>query len=290
MEDSEKDPELEMNYLSCMLELKCEINKRRRKRYQDIISYLPGASHDTKDELRHQLINDYLTDMAVHSSFHGINYICDSTYKVRRVIWVIVTLTAMLYATREVYESTIRYFNYPVSTVRMKIYVDNLDFPAVSFCNLNDARMSVLNGSSVDKAILDSANAGNVSADEYRKTTREARHNLEDMLLECKFNGRSCSVNNFTEFSWMQGDRCFTINSGKTDHKLLSVKGTGLKRNLDLTLNLQHYDYYRDAMSSGIHFILHDQGETPVKIRGPIVAPGFTTFFRINKIKVCSFY
>ncbi|NP_001296668.1 acid-sensing ion channel 5-like [Hydra vulgaris] len=267
-----------------MLELKCEISKRRRKRYQNAISYLPGANHDTVDELRNQSINDYLSDMAVNSSFHGINYICDSTYKVRRIIWIVVTLTAMLYAMREVYESTRKYLNYPVSTVRMKIYVDDLEFPAVSLCNLNDVRMSIVNGTSFDNALIDQ-NAQNISADDALMIAREARHNLEDMLLECKFNGRSCSAKNFSEFNWMQGDRCFTINSGKPGHSRLSVKGTGIKRNLELILNLQHYEYYRDEMESGIHFILHSQEETPVRMRGPIVSPGFTTYFRINKIK-----
>lgn len=94
-------------------------------------------------------------------------------------------------------------------------YVDEIEFPAVSFCNLNDMRLSVMEGTMVDRAILDHSILDNVTAEEYRNVTRRAVHKLEEMLVECIFDGQECSHQNFTEFDWMQGDRCFTFNSGK---------------------------------------------------------------------------
>ena len=166
----------------------------------------------------------------------------------------------------------------------MRQYVDDLEFPAVSFCNINDMRMSVLNGTNVDIAILTN-NPGNVSAEEYRSTTRSAAHDITEMLVDCNFNGQKCTAKNFTEFFWKQGDRCFTFNSGKQG-PVLKVKGTGVERSLTLTINLQHFDYYRDSMVSGIHLILHGQDETPVKIRGPMISPGYTSFIKVEKKKV----
>jgi len=189
----------------------------------------------------------------------------------------------------KVYESTVNHFSYPFNTARMRQYVDEIEFPAVSFCNINDMRMSVLNGSKVDTAIL-TGQPGNVTAEEYRNVTRSAAHDVKDMLVDCQFNGRKCNKNNFTEFNWKQGDRCFTFNSGKPGHPILRVKGTGIERSLSLTINVQHFDYYRDGMVAGIHLILHGQDETPVRIRGPMLSPGYTTYIQIEKKKVTKLF
>ena len=74
------------------------------------------------------------------------------------------------------YQSTVNYLDYPFNTARMRRYVDDIEFPAVSFCNLNDMRLSVLEGTLVDAAILDHNLIANVSGDLYRNVTREAAH------------------------------------------------------------------------------------------------------------------
>ena len=47
---------------------------------------------------------------------------------------------------------------------------------------------------------------------------------IDEMLVECVFDGKPCSHKNFTEFDWMQGDRCFTFNSGQGEHDILKVR------------------------------------------------------------------
>ena len=237
-------------------------------------------------EIRNKKIKQHINDMIDNSSLHGLSYIFDKRHSIRRILWLIITTAAFFYSMQKVYESTVNYFDYPFNTARMRQFVDEMTFPAVSFCNLNDMKMSVMNGTNVDAAILDKRLAGNVTADQYRSTTRSAAHRLEEMLVDCKFDGQKCSSKNFTEFNWMQGDRCFTFNSGKPGHRVIKIKGAGIQRSLSLTLNVQHYDYYRDVMSSGIHLILHGQEETPVRIRGPMLSPGYTTYIQVKKRKV----
>ena len=165
----------------------------------------------------------------------------------------------------------------------MRMYVNQLDFPAVSFCNLNEMRFSAMYGTKLDEAIMNREEPDFFSGEEYRNVSLGARHNLQEMLVDCEFDGKKCSEQNFTEFNWMQGERCFTFNSGKFPHTLLKVNGVGMTRSLKLTINVQHYEYYRDEMDGGIHLILHGQDETPIKMRGPIIAPGFTTYVQVEK-------
>ena len=227
--------------------------------------------------------------MIDNSSFHGLSYIFDKRHSVRRLIWFFITVAAFSYAMQKVYESTMNYLSYPFNTARMRIYVNQINFPAVSFCNLNDMRFSLMNGTKVDDAILNPHKNEFISGEEYINVTLGARHNLQEMLVDCDFDGEGCSHQNFTEFNWMQGERCFTFNSGKSPHNLLKVKGAGMYRSLKLTINVQHYEYYRDEMDGGIHLILHGQDETPVKMRGLIIPPGFTTYIQVEK-KTVHFY
>ena len=279
---------LSIDNIVVQLELKSELKKSRRETYKHVVSSLPVTENTIRKddkELREQKIKEHVEDMIENSSLHGFSYIFDKRYSIRRIVWLIFTIAAFCYAMQKVYESTVNYFNYPSNSVRMRQYVDKIKFPAVSFCNINDMRMSILNGTEVDEAIV--LQKDDVSADKYRNTTRNAAHKLEEMLIACEFDGVKCSANNFSTFNWMQGDRCFTFNSGKPGHKSISVSGTGVKRGLTLTINVQHYDYYRDVRYSGIHLILHGQDETPVRIRGPILSPGYTTYIQLEKKKVC---
>lgn len=275
--------------LVCMLEIKAEMNSKQKEKYENVVSILPGVSDTkgkTEQQLRQEKVKEHANDLIENSSLHGLSYIFDKRHPIRRVIWFFITTAAFCYSMQKVYESTRNFLDYPFNTARMRQYVDKIEFPAVSFCNENDMRMSVLNGTLVDAAILDHTKSGNVTGTMYRNVTKRAAHTLEEMLVDCKFNGRKCNIKNFTSFNWMQGDKCFTFNSGKEGHKILSVSGTGIERSLSMTINLQHYDYYRDGMVAGVHLILHGQDETPVRIRGPMISPGYTTYIQVEKKKV----
>lgn len=276
------------------LKRKSDMNKNlsSNESNKKISSLMLGASKSTArtvQELRREKIKEHVNDLIENSSLHGLSYIFDKRHPVRRVIWFLITVFAFIYAMLKVYESTMNFLAFPINTARMRQYVDEIEFPAVSFCNVNDMRMSVLNGTMVDAAILDQSKTHLVTAEEYLNVTRGAAHSLDEMLIDCEFNGQKCTKDNFTVFNWMQGDRCFTFNSGKDGHEILSLSGTGVERSFSLTINLQHYDYYRDGMVAGIHLILHGQDDTPVRMRGPMISPGYTTYIQVEKKKVIRF-
>ncbi|XP_047135886.1 acid-sensing ion channel 1 isoform X1 [Hydra vulgaris] len=238
----------------------------------------------TPRELRNNKTKEYVSEMIDNSSFHGISYIAGKeNHFIRRTIWLLITMTAFGYAAQKVYESTVNYFSFPISTTQMRIYVNEIDFPAVSFCNFNEFRLSKMDGTKVDQAILNPKLQGLVTAEEYRNVTFGAMFDLKEMLVDCEFNGIPCSDENFTMFSWMQGERCFTFNSGKFPHKLLKIGGAGMKRSLKITINIIHYEYYKDEMDAAIHMIVHGQQDTPLKMRGPTLSPGFTTYIQLEK-------
>lgn len=268
-----------------MLMLEEKRDKARKRRH--VMTYAPSTDSEAEqriDEQRKEKVQEHVDDLIENSSLHGLVYIFDTRYSFRRFIWFVITVAAFCYSMQKVYQSTMNFFDYPFNTAKMRRFVDEMEFPAVSFCNLNDMRLSVVEGTAVDAAIQDHSRAANVTSKEYRNVTRSAVHRIDEMLVECIFNGKECSHENFTEFDWMQGDHCYTFNSGKKG-PILKVSGTGVHRSLMLTINIQHYDYYRDGVISGIHLILHGHDETPVRIRGPMIPPGFSTYIQVEKKK-----
>ena len=222
-----------------------------------------------------------------NSTLHGIHFCFDKKHFIRRTIWIILIITALGLSVQKLYESTQHFFQYPFSTTTTIKYKDNMLFPAVSFCNLNDFRFSKMNGTTLHKLLGNASGDWNeLKGNEYTETIRRANHRLEDMLYSCRIKGEPCSHKDFTEFYHNQGDRCFTFNSGQPGQKLIKVNNIGLAYALELTINIEHFDYYTDTSESGLHLILHGQDETPVKMQGVMVAPGVKTYVGVKRRKV----
>ena len=89
-------------------------------------------------------------------------------------------------------------------------YVDEQAFPAVSICNLNDLRVSKLNGSVLYKLLEAKKHKGGglnlsqITGEEYRNTTMEACHRIQHMLVQCNMLGVKCSHEDFVKFNQKQ--------------------------------------------------------------------------------------
>ena len=96
-----------------------------------------------------------------------------------------------------------------------------------------------------------------------------------------------CGPENFTAVITEFG-LCYTFNSGKMGHRVLSVHRAGVDFALKLQLNVQQDQYYgflRD--SAGFKVMVHDQDE-PAMINelGFAIQPGTHTFCSLKKIVV----
>lgn len=99
-----------------------------------------------------------------------------------------------------------------------------------------------------------------------------------------------CGPENFTAVITEFG-LCYTFNSGKTRHRVLSVHRAGVDFALRLQLNVQQDQYYgflRD--SAGFKVMVHDQDE-PAMINelGFAIQPGTHTFCSLKKIVVSTY-
>ncbi len=244
------------------------------------------AAKDRK--LRERKVKKHCLSMIKHSTFHGLPFCFKKDHPLRRVFWTLLLLICSGLLIQKMFESTQNYLNYPFSTTRSMRITSDLEFPAVSLCNLNDMRYSQMLGTKLHE-IIKSQNfniSGQLSGNEYKQTIRSANHKLENMLYDCRIDGRKCSSKDFTPFYHKQGDKCYTFNSGKPGYELIKVNNVGPNHALQLTINIEFWDYYVDVLESGVKLILHGQEETPVTMEGIVVSPGFITYVELKKQKV----
>ncbi|XP_057307249.1 acid-sensing ion channel 1C-like [Hydractinia symbiolongicarpus] len=239
------------------------------------------------EAIRRKKIKQHANFFIENSTLHGFHYCFDKKHKIRRIIWILLVSASVGFLLEKLYQSTVKFFEFPFSTTTSITYTSEIEFPAISLCNLNDYRTSKMEGKLLHTLLKTEESKRNYSAisgEEYAETTRGANHRLSDMLYSCEIENRQCTYSNFSIFYQTQGERCYTFNTGeKAD--IIKVGGTGSAKGLDIILNIEHYDYYHDTKDSGMRLIIHDQNETPVRMQGITLTPGFTSFVQTMKKK-----
>lgn len=241
---------------------------------------------------RQKKIKKHFNNMVKFSTFHGLQFCFKKENPLRRIFWWILLLVCNGLLIQKMFESTQNFLAYPFSTAKSVKYNQSLTFPAVSLCNLNDMRHSRMLGTKLHQAILrrDRNISSQLSGNEYKETIRRANHRLEDMLFDCRIDGTDCSSSDFSRFYHKQGDKCFTFNSGTPGYKFVQINKIGPQHALEMTINIEFWDYYDDAVQSGVHLILHGQEETPVTMQGEMISPGYITYVEVKKQMVSTGY
>ena len=90
---------------------------------------------------------EMLTAMAESSSIHGVSRWVTSKHWYQRGLWLIVFLGATCGASYQLWRLFESYTSYPVKT-SVELDFSQLQFPAVSFCNMNPIKASQLSKTS----------------------------------------------------------------------------------------------------------------------------------------------
>ncbi|MCI4390259.1 hypothetical protein PGIGA_G00120600 [Pangasianodon gigas] len=255
-----------------------------------------------------------------HTTFHGLRHVFLGGSYPRRAAWLIAFLAslALLVAWSS---NRVRYLlSSPVHTKAHVVYATRLVFPAVTICNRNlllPRRMSkpdifsagrwlglLGKNRQVSAGAAEALGARGDSSTPFRALDfsrflpppREAQpsmrqlldrlgHQLEEMLLYCRFQGERCGPRNFSTIFTRYG-KCYTFNSGQDGQPLRITTKGGMGNGLELMLDIQQDEYLpvwgetdETSFEAGIKVQIHTQDEPPfIDQLGFGVAPGFQTF------------
>ena len=201
-----------------------------------------------------------------------------------------------------------KYTTYPFSTLSTMTYVENLTFPAISVCLVNSYNLSKLKENNIQLSygksaiLLDKNRADDdidIPGDKLIEIMRDISIPIDEIFLQCEWikrdtrdpsvNKSTCGTFNFTSYFNEQSQRCYTLNSGKSGHRLLTVDHSGLSYAYELLFNLKSHEAVWSFPYGGIKVILHDQSHPPAMSEGFMISPGFSTYVKMVKTEVKNF-
>ncbi|XP_048101282.1 acid-sensing ion channel 2 isoform X3 [Alosa alosa] len=232
----------------------------------------------------------------------------------RRLLWSAALLAGLLLLALESAERLAYFLSYPHVTSVDAVVSGSLTFPAVTVCNLNAYRFSRLTRNDLYHAgelleLLDVhlqipephlaephvlaflAERANFSGTYRPKPfsivgfTERVGHDLQEMMLYCRYQGQECSHRDFSTVFTRYG-KCYMFNGPEEGKSLRTTMKGGTGNGLEIMLDIQQDEYLpvwgeteETAFEAGIRVQIHSQAEPPfVHELGFGVAPGFQTF------------
>ncbi|KAM9330437.1 bile acid-sensitive ion channel [Gastrophryne carolinensis] len=251
---------------------------RHRSLWSKIDSFIRRHSAPSPEERK-----KYTHDFAVSTSFHGVHNLVHNNKsgrsgQIRRGIWFAIVLIFVLTAISQVYLRIFNYFTWPTTTSVTVQYVDKIEFPSVTFCNLNRFQTNAVNNLSI--AFLMWNIVSTVLHFSNTQKDSEALHEMVDFLqrnqnfsikdftrnygfylnnstlLKCNFFGIPCSPEDFHHVFTEYGN-CYTFNHRTVSHKRVSTSGKGLSVLFDIKQSKFTDDPSLGFVDAGITFVLH---------------------------------
>jgi len=162
------------------------------------------------------------------STLHGLQYVFTSRTLARRILWTLFLVAAIVWFSFQSSKLLRKYFLHPSTTKVSLVYDGSPEFPAVSICNFNRFKKSVIMEKGYDQLLSQyerkvfGLNAENftINFGEHRNFNFTeldwlAGHQINETLQGCVWSGSFCDYRNFTPVLTSMG-LCHTFNSGRS--------------------------------------------------------------------------
>ncbi|XP_030833004.1 amiloride-sensitive sodium channel subunit beta isoform X4 [Strongylocentrotus purpuratus] len=264
----------------------------------------PDYDESPKEGTR-KIVNEFVDN----ATTHGIPRVLNASRPWQsRLFWCVVTLIfagVFLFQGSKLVQS---YIARPTTTKISLITKSRLEFPAVTICNLNMLRRSMLKGDEYDYSGIEDIEDPNdwealynlSKGSDYnnfknfvKPTKEELRtlgHKAKDFILQCSFDTEACSYENFTVIQNAEYGNCFVFNNA---HKLkrgkrTTTSRTGSQYGLQLTLMVEQPEYIGIlSPNSGVKVAIKDPRIYAFpEDDGIEAAPGFATSIGLTKTSI----
>jgi len=183
------------------------------------------------------------------STIHGIPSILKTNYLFSKISWAVSTLACLVICLVLVENSISAYLeNNVVTSIKVWKKIP-LDFPVVSFCNLN---------------------------------LLKPKYNLSDILIICEFNSIRCTSDQFSTFYDLRFGLCYRFNFDGTFKSIKPGKLNGLF--FDIFTGIDQDIIEIGATSTGLHVYIHNSSNMPSISEGLETATGLKTSLMIKQI------
>ncbi|RNA40663.1 acid-sensing ion channel 1-like isoform X1 [Brachionus plicatilis] len=248
---------------------------------------------------KNNLYLERIKELAESSSIHGIPNAVRTKSLVIRIFWILVFFGFFAYSMLSVVKLIIKYLEYNVVVKMERAQPELLEFPAVTFCNINPYDYTIEENYKIASDYLNESFLSNDTNLKTcnRKTRNQLRYGisnlegfeLEKMLISCEYDRKPCNLQNIVSQDPDFFGNCFTFNFGKdADGKSIPIeeaKQPGLLNGLQIQLFIGPREYQPCWEEKyGAVVVVHNQTSLPLYLEEGIFVPtGFETNLVLKK-------
>ncbi|XP_041357771.1 acid-sensing ion channel 1-like [Gigantopelta aegis] len=248
-------------------------------------------------------VKDVFAEYSNHATIHGVAQLNGPRiYNHRKLVWLILLFGMAMGLGVMMFQQFIRLSAWPTITDLQAKFSDNLDFPAVTICNLNQFyKDRVPNSTIIRKLIfklsqletLIDLNTSNIDddhdddhdmpGDDVRDFALNAAHRLEEMLRICFWRSQEVNCSDVFSKTITTFGVCYTFNGNASNVR--SCGNPGPLGGLRVIVNIQQPQYsFSKTFQSGIKVLLHEPSEmTFPEVDGLWVGPGLSAYIAIKR-------
>ncbi|RUS89276.1 hypothetical protein EGW08_002950 [Elysia chlorotica] len=195
-------------------------------------------------------------------------------------------------------------YHYPIKTVT-KITINNdLTFPAVTICNLNQFVRERLPDNPMVETVLYTLsqyggiskhlgffhkvpnldNMTDVSGEELRRIVLHAAPRLDDMLLQCSWGAQNVNCQDIFRTLHTGYGQCYVFNGPEIEPENLAKSMSGFSQLRVLLSTGNNQSYFSKLIHAGVKVLLHQPDEMPFPLyQGWYVRPGVAASMAVTR-------
>ncbi|XP_054708571.1 degenerin deg-1-like [Uloborus diversus] len=246
-------------------------------------------------------------DFATSATAHGLRRIFETRSSFGKLLWIFIFLSALAGCTYHCSFLIRKYLSFGKVTSTEEIHAKELDFPALTVCNLNIVKKQFLEEQleknknttherlkgfcfESEETFLNRSNAKDLSDiwENLGVTLDHLKwygHQVYDLIVQCTYNAKDCFNRSITKDLPLKTENITISDYPSTRLGYChTIKLNETTLGLTLTLNIERDDYW-DLLSPefGVRLLIHPREAYPTLDRGGIVLhPGTKTYISIR--------
>lgn len=232
-----------------------------------------------------QQINSHIRTACSDTTIHGIPNLVKNTLFFYQFIWIVCLLASFVGCAYLMSQTINGYLNYDVTTQIKTVKTPEVEFPTVSFCNLNFAiddhdlalikkiieREPYINDYLIEQYdFIRYYLSTNLMLYHTNRYAERASIYLNRSVISCYFNQKPCKIDDmFSYYLDSFYGMCFRFNAGKnmnnSDVRILKSTNSGPLNGLQIVLYIHDpgFDWYSMGSKYGLHVYVDNSSVMP---------------------------
>ncbi|KAK3770164.1 hypothetical protein RRG08_038675 [Elysia crispata] len=260
-----------------------------------------GHEYDEDRPREREMFDHYLQSATIHgvAQTQGPHF-----YIHRRPLWLVLILSMTVLLGLTLFGEISHLYEYPAATVTRVSLRDELTFPAVTICNLNQYNKHRVPDIPIVKKLLyfqsdyntltrnyrdtvnmsDLDNMTDVSGEELRQIALDAAPRLDEVLIQCSWALRNFNCSDLFRPLQSGFGTCFVFNGPDVEPDQLAKARSTIHKLRVISVLDNDKSFFSRLIHAGLKVVVHEPEEAPFpEFYGSYVRPGVAALMALSR-------